>query len=391
MERRRLVARRRTRKTTSAAAFSTTRRERDAPHPDTRQTDLRAIDPALASRARRQSREERCRCARCRPHAEQHQVEARARHETRGRPRGRRERRAELALVGRGCRGRVVLAADAVHLRLGHARDRAAARARSDSCSPRSSGGTARSSPQQTWYARPVDPAERSRRSRAGRRARSASSRPRARRRSARVAQVASRAACRRTPARGVHELGRAAEVCALTRRRGPSQLPPRRRSSTRPSGWPTRHDLSRPEEETGVDDAGHRRATPARAVAPVPDRRSARRAEQSSVTLPLSVNAGASPCRPDDRRRGRARRTRRRHETARRTGSPRAGSVRVSPSRVTSFSGPTRITCRRDAAATMRSRTRAPPQPFTRSRLGVTSSAPSTDEVEAPRRRRAR
>src|SRR5262245_5758429 len=165
-----------------------------------------------------------------------------------------------------------------------------------------------------------------------------------------------------------------AAETAAVHRHDAP---PSRVRTSTRPSGWPTSTRSAVPRKSPVSTTPGMARIEASRVRAAAPSASGVRGA-QSRVKLPLSVQNGA-PSAPG-RTVGVSPSARSSRDTRpRASGITSTGMRPRCPSRSTSFSGPTRMTCRRDAAATMRSRTSAPPQPFTRSRLGATSSAPST------------
>ena len=143
------------------------------------------------------------------------------------------------------------------------------------------------------------------------------------------------------------------------------------------PIGVTDQHSLRGAEEEAGVDDSrddAHRRVESARVPRVTQSgRRSAIHDDVPVLGLERPALSGAartvgtSPSALS-----------RRSTRPRASGITSTGMRPLSPSRSTSFSLPTMITCRRDAAATMRSRTSAPPQPLTRSRFGATSSAPS-------------
>jgi len=99
----------------------------------------------------------------------------------------------------------------------------------------------------------------------------------------------------------------------------------------------------------------------------------------QSTIRLPLSLRKGRFPSTSARTVARRPRAPSRRTTSGRAGGTTSTGIRPRAPSSSTSLSAPTTITWRRDDVATMRSRTSAPPQPFTRSRSGATSSAPST------------
>src|SRR6185295_78975 len=148
--------------------------------------------------------------------------------------------------------------------------------------------------------------------------------------------------------------------------------------SSTRPSGWPTSTRSAVPRKSPVSTTPGMARSADSSARAAAGSR-SASRGAQSSRRFPLSVTSGP-PRHASVRTIGRRPSARTRRITGPSANGITSTGIRPrSPSARTSLSGPTRITCRLDTAATIRSRTSAPPKPFTMSRFGATSSAPST------------
>src|SRR5450631_1169832 len=105
----------------------------------------------------------------------------------------------------------------------------------------------------------------------------------------------------------------------------------------------------------------------------------SGRETAQSKIRLPLTEMSGP-PTTASRRSTGlRPSAFSRRIARPAAMGMTSTGNPSFAQSTGTSFSGLIRMTCRREAAATIRSRTKAAPRPLTRSRWGDTSSAPST------------